>query len=335
MSSDETPKIESKIEPKIEPVLTITDAPPIVAGLEPAKPEIEPKLEPKVELPKAETLPEAPKLEKIEVKAEPKAEPKIETRTEFPKFDLSASQAPNASAAPKITASATVIPLKKPEPAAAAAPAPQSRNARFALLAACVAIAASFGAVGGSLGVAKFGPMVSSSTVAPAAPIAKEHLAEEVKALKDTVAQLRATTNKLGDNFAALKTSVTAASAQNGKIAEALERIEKSQAEQRKAATAAAAPAVSTTEVTGSIAQKQAAAPAVPMVLGTPPTTLKPPAVPGFVLRRVYDGAALIEGRDGMIEVEPGMVAPGLGRVESIKREDGRWVVVTARGIVR
>jgi len=159
-----------------------------------------------------------------------------------------------------------------------------------------------------------------------------------VKALKDTVAQLRATTNKLSDNFTALKTTVTTASAQNGKIAEALDRIEKSQAEQRKAATAAAAPAVSTTEVTGSIGQKQAAAPAapaVPMVLGTPPTTLKPPAVPGFVLRRVYDGAALIEGRDGMIEVEPGMVAPGLGRVEAIKREDGRWVVVTARGIVR
>ena len=172
-----------------------------------------------------------------------------------------------------------------------------------------------------------------SSAPTPAAPVAREHLADEVKALKDTVAQLRSTTNKLSDNFTALKTTVTTASAQNGKIAETLERIEKAQAEQRK--TVAAAPAASTTEVTGSIAQKQAAAPAVPMVLGTPPTTLKPPVVPGFVLRRVYDGAALIEGRDGMIEVEPGMVAPGLGRVEAIKREDGRWVVVTARGIVR
>ena len=38
------------------------------------------------------------------------------------------------------------------------------------------------------------------------------------------------------------------------------------------------------------------------------------------MLRRVYDGAALIEGRDGIIEVEPGMVAPGLGRIEAIKR---------------
>src|SRR6185369_6989294 len=111
------------------------------------------------------------------------------------------------------------------EPASAPA-APQARSTRFALLAACVAVAASFGAVGGSLGVAKFGPMISS-----AAAVAREHLADEVKALKDTVAQLRSTTNKLSDNFTALKTTVTTASAQNGKIAEALERIEKSQAE--------------------------------------------------------------------------------------------------------
>ena len=66
--------------------------------------------------------------------------------------------------------------------------------------------------------------------------------------------------------------------------------------------------------------QKQAA---VPLVLGEPPTTLKQPTVPGWVLRRVYDGAALIEGRDGIVEVEPGMITPGLGRVEAIKREDG------------
>ena len=52
------------------------------------------------------------------------------------------------------------------------------------------------------------------------------------------------------------------------------------------------------------------------------------------MLRRVYDGAALIEGRDGIIEVEPGMVAPGLGRIEASSAQDGRWVVVTSRGLV-
>ena len=324
MSSDETPKIE----PKIEPVLIVKDAPPIAASAEPIKSEGEIRIEPKAEVPAIEAAaPEAPKLETPKFDA-PKVEahPFEAPKAEAPKVDALKSE-PTLPPAPQLTPSATVIPLKKPEPAAAAGAG--SRNTRFALLAASVAIAASFGAVGGSLGVAKFGPLVSSAP-APAAPVAKEQVADEVKALKDTVAQLRATTNKLSDNFAALKTSVTTASAQNGKIAETLERIEKSQAEQRKTATAAPP---STTDVTGSIAaQKQAA---TPMVLGTPPTTLKPPAVPGFVLRRVFDGAALIEGRDGVIEVEPGMVAPGLGRVEAIKREDGRWVVITARGIVR
>ena len=47
------------------------------------------------------------------------------------------------------------------------------------------------------------------------------------------------------------------------------------------------------------------------MVLGSPPTTLKPPILQGWVLRRVYDGAALIEGRDGIIEVEPGIGRAG------------------------
>jgi hypothetical protein len=32
--------------------------------------------------------------------------------------------------------------------------------------------------------------------------------------------------------------------------------------------------------------------------------------------------------------VEPGMVVPGLGRIESVKRQDGRWVVATSRGLV-
>ena len=313
MSSDETPKIE--------PVLIIKDAPPIAAIDQPAAPEAA-KLEIEAATPeiKAEAKTNAPALE-APVPDVVKAEP---AKAELPKFELSTSQAPNLPPAPQIEP--VVVAFKKPEPASAPA-APQARSTRFALLAACVAIAASFGAIGGSLGVAKFGPMISSAP-APVAPVAKEQIADEVKALKDTVAQLRATTNKLSDSFAALKNTVTTASAQNGKISDTLERIEKSQAEQRKTAAAASA-----TDVTGSIAQKPA--PVAPMVLGTPPTTLKPPAVPGFVLRRVFDGAALIEGRDGVIEVEPGMVAPGLGRVEAIKREDGRWVVVTARGIVR
>jgi hypothetical protein len=206
-----------------------------------------------------------------------------------------------------------------------------------------MAIAASFGAVGGSVGVAKFGPLFASAPP-PVAPV-KDSVAEEVRGLKDTVAQLRATTKSLSDNLAVLKSTVatsnTAQNTQISKVSEVLDRVEKAQAEQRKTVSAAAAApthvasttqaAAATSDTTGSVKPQQQA---VPMVLGEPPQNLKPPVVQGWVLRRVYDGAALIEGRDGIIEVEAGMVAPGLGRIEGIKRQDGRWVVVTARGLV-
>ena len=321
MSSDETPKVEP----------TLTDAPSIAPdakpeAAEPAAPKIEATLleASKAETPKVEAKAEP---EKIEAKPEPKPEPKIEPRVEGPTLPPAAQLAEPAA----------IVRLKRrfePKPEPVAAP---SRNSRFALLAACVAIAASMGAIGGSLGVAKLGTMFSPAP-APHLAVVKDPVADEVKALKDNVAQLRGAMKSLTENLVALKTSVTASNTvqntQIGKIAEVLDRVEKAQAEQRKIATAAAAaPAHAAPEVTGSIAQ-QKAGPTVPMVLGDPPTTLKPPILQDYVLRRVYDGAALIEGRNGIIEVEPGETAPGLGRSEAIKRQDGRWVVVTARGLI-
>jgi glycine/D-amino acid oxidase-like deaminating enzyme len=35
-----------------------------------------------------------------------------------------------------------------------------------------------------------------------------------------------------------------------------------------------------------------------------------------------------------MFDVARGSTIPGLGRVESIKRQDGKWVVVTAHGTI-
>jgi len=60
----------------------------------------------------------------------------------------------------------------------------------------------------------------------------------------------------------------------------------------------------------------------------------KPGVGEGWVLRKAYRGAALVEGRYGIIEVEPGDTLPGVGRVEEIKRQDGRWVVVTGKGLI-
>ena len=320
MSSDETPKIEPTITdaPSIAPEAAKPDAAqPAAAKIEAVRTEA-----PKAETPNVEAKAEP---EKIEPKLEPKPEPKIEPKVE----------APTLPPAAQLAEPAAIVRLRRrfePKPEPIAAP---SRNSRFALLAACVAIAASIGAIGGSLGVAKLGAMFNPARE-PQVAVVKDNVADEVKALKDNVVQLRGAMKSLSENLVALKTSVTASNtAQNtqiGKIAEVLERVEKAQIEHRKITTAAAAPAAAP-ETTGSIPQ-QKSGPTVPMVLGDPPTTLKPPILQDFVLRRVYDGAALIEGRNGIIEVEPGIVAPGLGRIEAIKRQDGRWVVVTARGLI-
>jgi hypothetical protein len=55
----------------------------------------------------------------------------------------------------------------------------------------------------------------------------------------------------------------------------------------------------------------------------------------GYVLREVFrDGGALVEGREGVIEVFPGVELPGAGRVSGLERRDGRWVVVTSSGVI-
>jgi hypothetical protein len=57
--------------------------------------------------------------------------------------------------------------------------------------------------------------------------------------------------------------------------------------------------------------------------------------IEGWVLREVYDGIALIEGRNRrLVEIAPGQSLSGIGRVESIERRGRAWVVVTTRGVI-
>jgi hypothetical protein len=56
--------------------------------------------------------------------------------------------------------------------------------------------------------------------------------------------------------------------------------------------------------------------------------------VEGWVLRDATNGAALIQSRRGVFEVFAGEAIPGLGRVEAVRRQDGRWVVVTSKGLI-
>ena len=58
----------------------------------------------------------------------------------------------------------------------------------------------------------------------------------------------------------------------------------------------------------------------------------KPQVISGWVVRDVYQGVALIEGRRGQMEVVPGVSIPGAGTVKSIERHNGSWTVTTTKG---
>ena len=62
--------------------------------------------------------------------------------------------------------------------------------------------------------------------------------------------------------------------------------------------------------------------------------TAKPAVLPGWVVREVYQGVALIEGRRGELEVVPGVSIPGAGIVKSIERHGNGWTVTTTKGLL-
>ena len=189
--------------------------------------------------------------------------------------------------------------------------AEDDRPARFFWRAAALGIAACLGAVAGSAGLA------AVNAFGPAPRPAQADSVEDLRALKESVAQLRGHVKVVGDNLAAFRTNFNAATAavtsQLGKISEEVEKVERLQADRRAAMSGPETPAP-------------------PPPNETKP--LKPPVVEGWVLRSVSDGVALIEGRHGVIEIEPGDSLPGIGRIHEIKRQDGHWVVVTPKGLI-
>ncbi len=59
------------------------------------------------------------------------------------------------------------------------------------------------------------------------------------------------------------------------------------------------------------------------------------PIVDGWVLTSVSRrGNAIVASRNGYYEVYPGDPLPGIGRVQEIRYQDGRWVVVTPKGLI-
>jgi hypothetical protein len=130
-----------------------------------------------------------------------------------------------------------------------------------------------------------------------------------------------------------------------GAIIERLDRMERQMTAQAPAAKPAvqavaqtAAPAVAALDAglrTGSVPDQSEGGKSEQPKTEQPKSEAKVTPIEGWVLREVYDGVALIEGRNKrLLEIAPGQSLAGVGRVESIERRGRSWVVVTTRGII-
>jgi hypothetical protein len=208
--------------------------------------------------------------------------------------------------------------------------APFSKR-RFAAMAVVIALAVIGGAVGGALATSSFGRLTGDDSAATATKVTQalnEQIARleadlsTLKASVDHAAKLNANqTSKTSDRFDKAEKAQADAATKLVKLSEAVDKL-------KTTPVAAATPVAATPakDITGSIAPVPTPAPK--------PEVARLPTVDGWVLREVADGGAIIEGRQGAFEVFAGDPIPGLGRVDAIRRQDGRWVVVTSRGLI-
>jgi hypothetical protein len=220
---------------------------------------------------------------------------------------------------------------------------PMFGKRRLAALAAVVAAAALAGALGGALatvGLAHFagGDSAASGNRVLEASVAR--IDADLLALKagveHTTKMGMSQFNKTSDRLDKVERAQAEPAAKLAKLSEAVDRL---RATPPLAPAPVAAAPVAAKEVTGSItppaAAAAAAAVATPVPLPAPkPEVARLPAVEGWVLRDVANGGALIEGRQGIYEVYAGDAVRGLGRIDAIRKQDGRWVVVTSKGLV-
>ena len=203
---------------------------------------------------------------------------------------------------------------------------------RLAAIAAVVALAAVAGALGGALATARLGYPAGD-----AASTAGNHALESSVARIDAdVAALKAGVehaskmgvsqfNKTSDRLDKLEKAQAEPAAKLARLSEAVEKLHAAPA---PAPAAAAAPQAASKDVTGSVT------PAAPASAASKVEVARLPTIDDWVLRDVSHGGALIEGRRGVYEVYAGDPVPGLGRIDAIRRQDGRWVVVTSRGLI-
>ena len=208
------------------------------------------------------------------------------------------------------------------------------------------------------------------STTLDAGRTETARLGSDIAQLHQVLADLRASTDTarkeastrsaaLGERLAQLDKSLSAKTAALGERMEQVEREQNAriaglatQIDRRAAVTPAArteptqtgsladvprsAEKVAETKATDGKAPDVKLADAKPVdVKPKTPVSDKPPVIEGWALRDIFEGAAIVENRRRrLVEVAPGDMLPGVGRVESVERRGREWVVVTRQGIV-
>lgn len=185
-------------------------------------------------------------------------------------------------------------------------PTLRPRHRRYAILAASVTIAAALGAVAG---IAATGGLSRSDVTAAV---------QENRAAQQSIARL---SREITGLKASLEATNKSAHAQFTKLSDRLSR--------------------EGAEITGSIAPPQTVPPSVqastPLPASRRPETIqpaRPSVVMDWSIREMRDGYIYVQGHGDIYQVVPGAPLPGLGPVEQIRRQDGRWVVVTPKGII-
>jgi len=183
----------------------------------------------------------------------------------------------------------------------APATATRAHTHRFLMLAATLAFAAAFGSFVGSVSGSGLVQFVAPQRAAPG-------MDNTVQALQEMKAELA----QIGTIKASLENEARNSAGQYTKIADRLDQID------RRAASA-------------------------PDITGSLPSTSQPADQPkladrilqDWIVDDVQNGRALVESRyGGVFDVAAGSVLPGIGRVDTIKRQDGQWVVLTSRGTI-
>jgi hypothetical protein len=205
---------------------------------------------------------------------------------------------------------------------------------RPSALAAVVALATLAGALGGALATAGLWHFATSDVAttgngAVEASVARidADIAALKSSLEHTAKLASAQSGKAGERLDKLEKAQTEPSARLARLSEAVEKL-------RAASPAATAPAAAAPAAAASVAAKEATGSIPPPTAASKAEVAKLPTVAGWTLRDVANGGALIESRQGLFEVYAGDAVPGLGRIDAIRRQDGRWIVVTAKGLI-